>query len=185
MGCQITTKEMLFIIGVARKKIDIVCLQETHSTDKVELKCECEWGANSIWNRGLSNSRGVAILFSEKFYYNISDITRDIPGLKISCKINVSGQHSLYLVNVYLFNSGQERKNFICNSININRQKLNCVAGDFNCTLLKHLDRNPIPIRDDVGTHEFSEFIEKYDLLDIWKARNLYNKRYTFQRGNS
>ena len=142
-------------------------------------------GANSIWNHGLSNSRGVAILFSEKFNYNISDITRDIPGRKISCKINVSGQHSLYLVNVYLSNSGQERRNFICNSINIDGQKLNCVAGDFNCTLLKHLDINPIPIRDDVGTHEFREFIDKYYLLDIWKARNLNNKRYTFQRGNS
>ena len=59
------------------------------------------------------------------------------------------------------------------------------MAGDFNCTLLKHLDRNPIPIRDDVGTHEFREFIEKYDLFDIWRARNLNNKRYTFQRGNS
>jgi len=58
MGCQITTTEMLFIIGVVRKKIDIVCLQETHSTDKV--------GLNSMWNHGLSNSRGVAILFSEK-----------------------------------------------------------------------------------------------------------------------
>ena len=89
------------------------------------------------------------------------------------------------LVNVYLPSSGQERKNFICNSINIDRQKLNCVAGDFNCTLLKHLDINPIPIRDDVGTREFSEFIEKYDILHIWKARNLNNKRYTFQRGNS
>jgi hypothetical protein len=72
----------------------------------------------------------------------------------------------LNLVNVYLPNSGQERKNFICNNINIDGQKLNCVAGDFNCTLLKHLDRNPISIRDDVGTHEFREFIEKYDLLD-------------------
>lgn len=41
-----------------KKKIDIVCLQETHSTDKV--------GLNSMWNHGLSNSRGVAILFSEK-----------------------------------------------------------------------------------------------------------------------
>ena len=102
-------------------------------------------GGNSIWNHGLSNSRGVAILFSEKFNYIISDITRDIPGRKISCKINVSGQHSLYLVNVYLSNSGQERKNFICNSINIDRQKLNCVAGDFNCTLLKHLDKIPYP----------------------------------------
>ena len=142
-------------------------------------------GANSIWNHGLSKSRGVTILFSEKINYDISDITRDNSRRKISCKINASGQHSLNLVNVYLPNSGQERKNFICNSINIDRQKLNCVAGDFNCTLLKHLDRNPIPIRDDVGTHEFREFIEKYDLLDIWRARNLNNKRYTFQRGNS
>jgi exonuclease III len=185
MGCQITTKEMLFIIGVVRNKIDIVCLQETNSTEKVELKWERECGANSIWNHGLNNSRGVAILFSEKFNYDISDITRDIPGRKISCKINVSGHHGLNLVNVYLPNSGQERKNFICNNINIDGQKLNCVAGDFNCTLLKHLDRNPISIRDDVGTHEFREFIEKYDLLDIWKARNLNNKRHTFQRGNS
>jgi len=27
-----------------KKKIDIVCLQETHSTDKVELKWKREWG---------------------------------------------------------------------------------------------------------------------------------------------
>jgi exonuclease III len=97
-------------------------------------------GGNSIWNHGLSNSRGVAILFSENIYYDISDITRDIPRRTISCKLNVSGQHSLNLVNVYLPSSGQERENFICNSINTDRQKLNCVAGDFNCTLLKHLD---------------------------------------------
>jgi len=51
--------------------------------------------------------------------------------------------------------------------------------------LYAHLDRNPIPIRDDVGTREFRECIEKYDLLDIWGARNHNNKRYTFQRGNS
>ena len=125
MGCQITTKEMLFIIGVVIKKIDIVCLQETHSMDKVELNWEREWGANSIWNHGINNSRGVVILFSEIFNYDISDITRDNPGRKITCKINVSGQHSLNLVNVYLPNSGQERKNFICNSINIDRQTLN------------------------------------------------------------
>jgi exonuclease III len=84
-----------------RNKIDIVCLQETNSTEKVELKWERECGANSIWNHGLNNSRGVAILFSEKFNYDISDITRDIPGRKISCKINVSGHHGLNLVNVY------------------------------------------------------------------------------------
>ena len=80
---------------------------------------------------------------------------------KLFCKINLSGQHSLNLVNLYLPNSGQERNNFICNSIHIDRQKLYCVEEDFNCWLLKHLDRKPIPIRDDVGTNEFREFIEK------------------------
>ena len=61
-----------------KKKIDIVCLQETHSTDKVELKWKREWGSNSIWNHGLSNSRGVAILFSEKFIFMIYRISLGI-----------------------------------------------------------------------------------------------------------
>ena len=59
MGCQITTTEMLFIIGVVRTKNRYCLLAgNPYSTDKV--------GLNSMWNHGLSNSMGVAILFSEK-----------------------------------------------------------------------------------------------------------------------
>ena len=48
-----------------KKKIDITCLQETHCSIDTELKWKNEWGANSMWNHGSSNSRGVAILFSK------------------------------------------------------------------------------------------------------------------------
>ena len=76
-----------------KKKIDVVCLQETHSTEKVELKWKREWGTNSIWNHGLSNSRGVAIFFQKNLImiYRISlGITPDGRYLaKLTFQVNI------------------------------------------------------------------------------------------------
>ena len=59
------------------------------------------------------------------------------------------------------------------------------VVGDFNCTLNTHLDRNPIPLRDDIGKNEFENFIQRFGLDDIYRKRNPKANRYTFKRVNS
>ena len=59
------------------------------------------------------------------------------------------------------------------------------VVGDLNCTLNTNLDRKPIPLRDDIGKNEFENFIQKFDLNDIYRKGNPKTKRYTFKRVNS
>jgi len=43
---------------------------------------------------------------------------------------------------------------FINQSISKNPADKNIVLGDLSCTLLKNLDRKPIPNRDDIGSTE-------------------------------
>jgi exonuclease III len=63
------------------KKIDVICLQETHSTKDDLIRWQNEWkncgGGNSFFNCGTSDSRGVGILLSKK--------------LKENCRILLSG----------------------------------------------------------------------------------------------
>ena len=50
------------IFNYYRKRADIICLQETHSTE-VDEKCwRNEWGGIMLFSHGESNARGVAIL---------------------------------------------------------------------------------------------------------------------------
>jgi hypothetical protein len=58
------------------------------------------------------------------------------------------------IYNVYVPNLGNDKKIFINQSISMNPVDKNIVLGDFNCTLLKSLDRKPIPNRDDIGSTE-------------------------------
>ena len=62
-------RDMIFNY-LTRKKIAIVCLQETHSEVRDELSWRKQWGGggggNIIFSHGERNSRGVAILTSQK-----------------------------------------------------------------------------------------------------------------------
>ena len=80
---------------------------------------------------------------------------------------------------------GNDKKIFINQSISMNPADKNIVLGDFNCTLLKSLDWKPIPNRDDIGSTELKKYIERNDLIDVWRARNPNSKCFTFGRVNS
>ena len=94
---------------------------------------------------GSSNSRGVAILFSKKIDYEVTETVRDNTGRKISCVVKISNTYNVNIYNVYVPNLGNDKKIFINQSISMNPVDKNIVLGDFNCTLLKSLDRKPIP----------------------------------------
>ncbi|CAC5406716.1 unnamed protein product [Mytilus coruscus] len=68
---------------------------------------------------------------------------------------------------------------------NISNNNRNIVLGDFNCALIKNLDRKPVPFRDDIGSLELKTFIEHNELIDVWRKRYPKDKQYTFCRGNS
>ena len=45
-----------------RQRCDILCLQETHSTEECEDIWHNEWGGEIIFSHGTSSARGTAIL---------------------------------------------------------------------------------------------------------------------------
>ena len=64
-----------------KKKRDVICLQETHSTKDDLIRWQIEWtncgGGNSFFNCGTSDSRGVEILLSKRFKENVEFIDQD------------------------------------------------------------------------------------------------------------
>ena len=53
------------------KKIDILCLQDTHFEKKLEKYISSEWGYTALFASHNSVSRGVAILFNNTFEFKI------------------------------------------------------------------------------------------------------------------
>ena len=88
-----------------------------------------------------------AILFSKTIDYEVTETGRDNTGRKISCVVKISNTYNVNIYNVYVPNLGNDKKIFINQSISMNPADKNIVLGDFNCTLLKSLDRKPIPNR--------------------------------------
>ena len=51
------------------KKAHIICLQDTHLTEKDEKIIKHEWAGECIIHGNRTNARGVLILFNSKFEY--------------------------------------------------------------------------------------------------------------------
>ena len=127
-----------------RQKVDILCLQETHSYRNSIQEWEFEWGNNRcIWSHGTTAARGVAILVNPKFALRIIDSFVDEEGRFCGLIFEESGQKFI-LLNLYAPN--EDVPDFFVRPF----EKLNCVqakrivVGDFNLTLDSCLDRSHV-----------------------------------------
>ena len=116
-GLRDKKKRDLVFNWLVAKKIDVICLQETHSTKDDLIRWQNEWkncgGGNSSFNCGTSNSRDVRILLSKKLREKVEFSSQDNyiynSGriLRSTLKINDS---TFYISNIYAPNNGRERK---------------------------------------------------------------------------
>ena len=60
-GLNADAKRKTIFNYLKQKNFEIVLLQETHSTEKVEKLWEMEWGNKIEWLHGTNKSRGLAI----------------------------------------------------------------------------------------------------------------------------
>jgi hypothetical protein len=58
------------------KNFDIIFQQETH-VDSIQLETECkrQWEGLSVWARGATHSRGVAVLFKKGLWLPLKFLT--------------------------------------------------------------------------------------------------------------
>jgi hypothetical protein len=70
---------------------------------------ENEWRATNMWNHNLSNSRGVAILFSKIIDYEEAETGRNNTGRKISLAVKISNTYNVNIYDVYVPNLGNDK----------------------------------------------------------------------------
>ena len=80
--------------------MDVIFLQETHSTKDNELFWKREWGAPFYRSHGASNSRGVAILIRNNFDCRVEEIVSDVNSRYIMLKVLLKGERAI-LGNIY------------------------------------------------------------------------------------
>ena len=177
------------------KKYELICIQETHcSVEDVTLwknKWKITGEVDSVWNCGTKESRGVAILFGQKFSEKVS-FTNDNPNRRmIKCDIKLD--NAIYHIsNVYAPNNEHDRKQFFESFHSLlgkfnddSAEHYNIIVEDFNCALDKKIDRSPVHKSDDTGAKELKFLINQYDLSDTWREQFPSKRQFSFKRVNS
>ena len=72
-----------------QKESNVILLQETHSTKKIERRRKTEWGGSIYYSHGTSAARGVSILIKRKC--KIKDVLKDKVGQFLALDIDYEG----------------------------------------------------------------------------------------------
>ena len=164
----------------------VTFLQETHCTAKDESNWEKEWGGKIIFSNGSSQSKGVAILIPELFDLDLTVVkeTKDEDGriLLIECEIE---NFKFTLVNIYAPTKDhlEDQIQFwrrLKVMLESNAEMELIVGGDFNTQLNPDTDKKGGRIEYQTQyTKLIESSMDEYNLVDIWRLRNLNDRKFT------
>lgn len=151
------------------KKLDVVCLQETHCTHDVEKVWKTEWGGRIIFNNGTSQSKGVCVLFKKKLNVQVHFIHGDSEGRFLVLDVSLNNKKytltTIYAPNMdspLFFQELIERVELLENPIRI-------WTGDFNFPMLEGLDKqNGIWTTYEKSKELLLNYFEETRMVDIW-----------------
>ena len=83
-----------------KKKYNIICLQDVHIENKIEIFIKNEWGFLTYLSGLSSNQRGVVVLINNNFDQEVTKIVKDPNGNYIILEITVQKQKNT-LANIY------------------------------------------------------------------------------------
>ena len=166
-----------------QKRFSIYCLQDTHFDPKLDKYISSEWGYTCFFSSYRSNSRGVAVMFSNNFEFKIKDVNRDENGNFIIISLS-SMDKDLLLVNVYgpnkddpnFYNELKEKiKNYQINDI--------IAVGDWNIAMDPDLDcQNYVKINNPKAREALEDMSVDLGLADVWRENNPDLRRYTWRK---
>ena len=165
------------------KYYNIVCLQETHSTKKVEKVWKSQWGSQVLYSHGTSNSRGCMILIKKGLKTKIHNLGADKEGRYILVDRSVK-DYRFCLCNVYAPNA--DDVDFFRKVIQIiDSWTTDCLimAGDFNTSMTlkdKYIDKEPMGPGHPKVVAFLQDFLESANMLDIWRIRHPEDRRFTW-----
>ena len=130
----------------------------------------------------------IGFLGNKKIKYN--KIRTDNNGRIIVLEAEIDDEIFL-LINLYNPNTEAEQVKTLCelermlDIFSLDSYKNILFAGDFNCFFNSNLEAsggNPALKKKSVS--KLIQLLEKYDLIDIWRIRNPFSKRYTFRKNH-
>ena len=170
-----------------RRNVDVILLQETHTTTETSEQYKAEWkrlrkNHDSRWNSGTSRSCGVAVLINNKRSIQILNTSFDSAGriLTIQASINDDiyqfqslyaptrpGSRPLFFEELqdYLFPDGEI-----------------IIGGDFNMVEDVNIDRaggTPTSAHEK-GKNELSHLKLQSNISDIWRQKSKNVREYTW-----
>ena len=99
-GLNADAKRKTIFNYLKQKNFEIILLQETHSTEKVEKLWEMEWGNKIEWLHGTNRSKGLAILLKNNLNYDLIKTYQDPHGRFLFLEIKVKNS-CLTIANIY------------------------------------------------------------------------------------
>lgn len=164
------------------KNIDVLFLQETHSSLDNETEWGMNWEGNYFLSHGTNFSAGVAILFSQHLHLTNVSVCEVEEGRFQIVQATIKGIAFVF-INIYAYNTGAARielfhklndklKQFNSNSVIV-------LGGDWNCTTHHSVDRNaeePHP----PSASLLNSIVEEHDLTDVWRKLNSKVRQYTW-----
>lgn len=186
-GLRGTPKRRAIFQELRSLKADLCFLQETHSTPADQKIWLSEWAGKGICCHGKSNSKGVAVLFHKDLEPNIHNIIRDPADRYIIFQLHVH-QEVYTMINAYAPTQSEhsEQMTFIQNlEEELTKLEVNTLilGGDLNIKM----PTAQISQTGSAGPSYYSrllEFMDTYNLTDIWAEKNPRSKRGMFHRGS-
>ncbi len=153
---------------------DIVCLQETFCTEKLKPIFDSCWKGKAVHSvTDSSHSRGVSIMFNNRFNYDIVNTHVSQDGRKVLTNLKIEGEDVLSIVSIYAPNNEKDRKAFFKNlskwtlQYAYNTDNI-VICGDFNCCL-EDDDRIPRTHLNDSSRLAMLTMMKMCKLKDVWK----------------
>ena len=183
-GARDDGKRASFFKLCSLKKLDVILVQETHSTADNEADWRKEWTGETFLTHKTSNSCGVGILFSRNFIPQSVECEELIKGRLLKVRA-VYENVKMVFINIYAPVVGAERVVFldVLNEVieNCNSEEYVFIGGDFNCTEDSRLDRNHAEPHAASRTR-LIHLMEAQELCDVWRGFHNKQRQYTWTR---
>ena len=185
-GLRDIKKRLDFLDDFKKREINIINLQETHMTSKDLITLKKNWNCKFLIAGESNKALGVMIILNNNFEYKIHNVYKDNEGRYIICDLEIKGVARLLMVNIY--GPNKDNPQFFDKLFNIlNKEGITnwIITGDWKLVLNQGMDTyNYKTINIPNATNAVKQYIERYDLIDIWRETNLNSKTFTWYRQN-
>ena len=168
------------------QQVDIVFMQETHSTPAKEKMLKAEWGGRILFDHGNNKARGCCIMFDRNLDLRVQKVEKSKEGRFIIAQIKINNK-DMVLTNIYAPNT-DDPEFFIkvLAKLESYEEDFKLIGGDLNLWLDKDNDVKSLKVhvQETNSARLMNEFLEENDWVDVWRVFNSDKTEYTWRRRN-